>query len=250
MTRVKVTQLGVDDISLTELKTYLFERSTLPQVSIVNYANAHGCNVACRDKKFREVMGKADLVFCDGNGVMLGAKILGHALKERMTPPDWIDDFFIRCIRENKKVFFVGEPQETLDAFRAVLNQKHPDLKIAGFHHGYFTFDSDEEKALIHTLQETQPDFILTGMGMPKQEIWAERMRGCLSSGVILSTGALFKWYAGIEVRKRSFLTDHGFEWLCRLVQHPVQLFGRYVIGNSIFLMRIFIQKLSKGINH
>jgi N-acetylglucosaminyldiphosphoundecaprenol N-acetyl-beta-D-mannosaminyltransferase len=250
MRRLQITQLGVDDITLTELRQYLFEQSENSGVSVINYANAHGCNLACRNENFRAVMGKADLIFCDGNGVMLGANILGTPLKERMTPPDWIDDFFSRCILENKKIFFVGEPQQTLDVFRRVLGEKHPGLSIAGFHHGYFTFDSDEEKALIHTLQETRPDFILTGMGMPKQEMWAERMRGCLSSGVILSTGALFKWYAGIEVRKRSFLTDHGFEWLCRLVQHPVQLFGRYVIGNSIFLMRIFIQKLSKGINH
>ncbi len=247
MKRIQVTSLGVDNVTLSELLEHLFRMSREEGVSIVNYANAHGCNVASRNEKFREAMGKADLVFCDGNGVILGAKLLGTPLKERMTPPDWVDMFFRRCVKEEKSVYFVGEPLATLEKFLEKLAFLHPELKIAGAHHGYFSFDSDEERCLLKDLKSQKPDFILTGMGMPKQEIWAERIRDSLPQGVILSTGALFKWYAGVEIRKKSFLTDHGFEWLCRLVQHPVQLFGRYVIGNSVFLIRILIQKYFKS---
>jgi N-acetylglucosaminyldiphosphoundecaprenol N-acetyl-beta-D-mannosaminyltransferase len=80
-------------------------------------------------------------------------------------------------------------------------------------------------------------------MGMPKQELWAQRMVERLSPTVILATGAMFVWYTGTEIRKRNWLTDHGFEWLTRYVQHPVRHFRRYVLGNPLFLFRIVRQR-------
>lgn len=244
MSRIQVTALEVDNLSLDELIQRILEYAVRDAVSLVNYANAHGCNLACRNIAFRLVMLRAETVFCDGQGVVLGSRILGQPLKERMTPPDWIGRLYGECVRHEFRVFFVGEPQEILDTYLQKVQEEFPALEIAGGWNGFFEMGSFEEEMLIQQLVQSRPHLILTGMGMPRQEIWADRMRGRLPGGVILATGALFRWGTNGEHRNRSWWTDTGFEWLLRFVQHPIRHFKRYAIGNPIFLLRVFLQKM------
>jgi N-acetylglucosaminyldiphosphoundecaprenol N-acetyl-beta-D-mannosaminyltransferase len=54
-----------------------------------------------------------------------------------------------------------------------------------------------------------------------------------------LAVGGLFRWYTGTEHRGPRWLTDHGFEWLCRLVVQPRKVAGRYLVGLPRFAWRI-----------
>ena len=40
------------------------------------------------------------------------------------------------------------------------------------------------------------------------------------------------------------WLTDHGLEWLGRLIIEPRRLWRRYLIGNPLFLWRVLKQRL------
>jgi N-acetylglucosaminyldiphosphoundecaprenol N-acetyl-beta-D-mannosaminyltransferase len=42
-------------------------------------------------------------------------------------------------------------------------------------------------------------------------------------------------------------MTDHGFEWLSRLLAEPRRLWRRYIIGNPLFLWRILKQRFGLG---
>ena len=47
------------------------------------------------------------------------------------------------------------------------------------------------------------------------------------------------------ELRRASrWLTDHGLEWLGRLIIEPRRLWRRYLIGNPLFLWRVLKQRL------
>ena len=39
-------------------------------------------------------------------------------------------------------------------------------------------------------------------------------------------------------------MTDHGLEWLARLLIEPRRLWKRYLVGNPLFLWRIVKQRL------
>ncbi|MCP4541880.1 MAG: hypothetical protein GY832_32525 [Chloroflexi bacterium] len=39
-------------------------------------------------------------------------------------------------------------------------------------------------------------------------------------------------------------MTDHGLEWLGRLIIDPRRLWRRYLIGNPLFLWRVVKQRL------
>jgi N-acetylglucosaminyldiphosphoundecaprenol N-acetyl-beta-D-mannosaminyltransferase len=81
-------------------------------------------------------------------------------------------------------------------------------------------------------------------MGMPRQELWIERARGALPGCSFLAVGALFRWYTGIERRGPRWLTDHGFEWLCRLFVQPRKVARRYLLGLPRFAARVAWLKL------
>ena len=68
----------------------------------VAYANAHVLNCALSDERLRTFLNAADLCYCDGNGVRMGARLLGDTLPERMTGADWIWDLAWRAERRWK----------------------------------------------------------------------------------------------------------------------------------------------------
>ena len=73
----------------------------------VAYLNVHVANQASRHSDLKEFLQSVDLCYADGAGVVLGARLLGHELPERMTGADWVWDLAARC--EDRKSVGVGK---------------------------------------------------------------------------------------------------------------------------------------------
>ena len=114
-----------------------------------------------------------------------------------------------------------------------------PGLTVAGYHDGFFDVAGVENERIISEIAKSGADIIITGMGMPRQELWAWDAKPNLQKGVIIATGALFRWYTGYERRAPKWMTDTGLEWLARLATAPRRHFKRYVIGLPLFFWRI-----------
>ncbi len=244
MDKVNILGIPVDVIDRPELLQKIDELATTQGVSLVNNVNAHACNLACSDPEFLEILNASDVVFCDGFGVKLGARLLGKTLGERMTPPDWIDELFKLCIRKHYCIYFIGDTDKVVCAFSQAAKEKHPHLRIVGWHNGFFDLEKDGAARIANEIVRLKPDIILTGMGMPRQEKWAWRAKGRLGKGVIIATGALFRWYTGVEARAPRWMTENGLEWLARLSAGPRKHFKRYVIGLPLFYLRIMKQRV------
>ena len=65
-------------------------------------------NIASKNLWFRNFLNEANINFCDGIGVKLGAKLLGKEIQHRYTPPDWIDGLFRLCVKEKYSIFLLG----------------------------------------------------------------------------------------------------------------------------------------------
>jgi len=96
-------------------------------------------------------------------------------------------------------------------------------------------------------LRAARPDIILTGMGMPRQEYWADGMRASLDHGIFIAAGALFRWHTGRERRAPRWMCRIGLEWLHRLLTHPIRNFRRYVIGIPFFYGRLLLRRAPRG---
>jgi N-acetylglucosaminyldiphosphoundecaprenol N-acetyl-beta-D-mannosaminyltransferase len=122
--------------------------------------------------------------------------------------------------------------------------RRFPQLKIKGWHHGYFEKQGPENETVIRTIHDAAPDILLVGFGMPVQEDWIEMNRARLNVHAILPAGSLFDYMAGTKSIAPEWMANHGLEWLYRLMQEPGRLWKRYLIGNPLFFIRVLLQAI------
>jgi N-acetylglucosaminyldiphosphoundecaprenol N-acetyl-beta-D-mannosaminyltransferase len=246
--RVNVFGVGVDPVTVAELHARILGFVREGGHALVLHANVHGLNLCYRDPGLRSFFNAASLVFCDGSGVMLAARILGERIPERITYADWTWQLAAFAEREGLSLFFLGARPGVAEIAAVRLEERHPDLKIAGVHHGYFdwTVGAPENEAVVAEINAARPDLLLVGLGMPLQERWLMQNWDRLDARVALTGGAVFDYVSGELKRGPRVLTDNGFEWLARLLIEPGRLWRRYVVGNPIFLSRVLVQRLTK----
>ena len=238
----------MDPVTVAELHARILGFVREGGHALVLHANVHGLNLCYRDPGLRSFFNVASLVFCDGSGVMLAARILGERIPERITYADWTWQLAAFAEREGLSLFFLGARPGVAEIAAVRLEERHPDLKIAGVHHGYFdwTVGAPENEAVVAEINAARPDLLLVGLGMPLQERWLMQNWDRLDARVALTGGAVFDYVSGELKRGPRILTDNGFEWLARLLIEPSRLWRRYVVGNPIFLARVLVQRLTK----
>jgi N-acetylglucosaminyldiphosphoundecaprenol N-acetyl-beta-D-mannosaminyltransferase len=236
---VKINNIHVDEV-------LSFIQSTIDNnaQAVIAYVNIHALNLCYEIKWFRDFFNTCQLVFCDGVGVQLGAALLGQKIDHRFTPPDWIDRLCQFAAENNWPIYFLGAKPGVAELAAEKLVKSNPGLIIT-CHHGYFNHAGSENEAVIKKINDSGAKIVLVGMGMPRQERWIiENFHHTLSANVILPVGAMFDYVAGVVPRGPRWMTDHGFEWLSRLIIEPKRLWKRYLIGNPRFLWRVLKQRL------
>ena len=239
--RIDVLGVGVDPITVAELHAEVARLVRDSKLGLVLNVNAHCLNLCYEDRELRHALNSADVVFCDGAGVMLAARMLGSRIPVRITYAAWIWRLANFAAAEDFSLYFLGaRPGVAQEAARR-LRERYPGLRIVGDHHGYFDHSagSAENEAVLEEINATSPDILLVGLGMPRQEIWLTQNRHRLDAGVALTGGAVFDYVSGRVRRGPRLLTEHGLEWLARLIHEPRRLWRRYLIGNPLFLLRV-----------
>lgn len=237
--RVTLAHLKLHRVSRASLLDVLGEMVHSRQSAIVTNINVHAFNTAWQDLAFRRVINESELVFVDGFGITLGGRIAGIDTGERLTPADWIDDFLLRCRREAWPVFWLGDTDEVGEAFERHLATKHPDLILAGRHHGFFEKTGSESADVVSKINHSGARVLMVGMSMPIQEKWLAAHRAQLRPLLAISLGGLARIKTGHIRRGPRWMTDHGLEWLYRLCVQPAYTWRRYLIGNPLFLARV-----------
>jgi len=244
--RVVVLGVRVHSLTLTDLINCVMQVVASDQKVVIANVNAHALNLAFELPFLRGFFNDAEIVFCDGFGVVLAAYIMGKRPPERMTPPDWIWELARAAQSRNVSFYFLGARPGVADKAAQRLLQRFPTLRIVGVHHGYFdkSCASAENEAVIEGINAVKPNILLVGLGMPLQERWLMENLDRLEANVAFPVGALFDYLSGELPRAPRWVTDHGLEWLGRLVVEPRRLWRRYLIGNPLFLWRVLKQKL------
>jgi N-acetylglucosaminyldiphosphoundecaprenol N-acetyl-beta-D-mannosaminyltransferase len=215
--------------------------------AIAAYVNAHSLNLAHESPALRRFFNeRAAWVFCDGFGVKWGARLAGQPQPLRYTPPDWIDPLCCACAQRGLSIFLLGDKPETVEKAAHALQARHADLRIAGWQHGFFNKDagSAENDAVIQAINHAQPDVLLVGFGQPLQELWLDANWAGLNAPAALTVGALFSYVAGDVQRAPRWMTDHGLEWLGRLLIEPRRLWQRYLVGLPVFFARVLAARM------
>lgn len=88
--RVDVLGVGVDPLTVEELEAEVRRLARGAEHAVVLNVNAHCLNLAYHDAALRDYLDRADVVFCDGFGVRLAARLLGRRIPARITYADWM----------------------------------------------------------------------------------------------------------------------------------------------------------------
>jgi N-acetylglucosaminyldiphosphoundecaprenol N-acetyl-beta-D-mannosaminyltransferase len=205
----------------------------------VMYVNAHVVNQSRTTPGLGEALRSADLVYCDGYGVRLAARVLNMPVPHRMTGADWIWGLATLCELAGQPIYLLGSEPPIAREAAARLRQLHPRLDVVGAHHGFFGLDSPHNERVIEDINAHGPRIVLVGMGTPKQELWVDRYADRLDGAVVWTVGALFDYVSGRIPRAPRWLADNGFEWIFRLAIEPHRMWRRYLLGNPVFLSRV-----------
>ena len=246
--RVEILGVGVDRISADELRAELLRVVREGERALVMHVNAYCLNLAYRRPWLRETLNGADVVFCDGAGVALAARILGRPSLERFTHADEIWRLAEFAEEHGLSLFFLGARPGVAQKAAARLRERCPDLKIAGIRHGYFdkSVGSTEDEAVVAEINTVRPNILVVGFGMPLQELWLRENWDRLDADAAMTLGAIFDYVSGELRRGPRLLVDNGLESVARLVIEPRRLWRRYVVGNPLFLLRVLKQRFAR----
>ena len=247
--RVNVLGVHVSTLTVAELHEQIASTIRQQQKRLVLHVNVHGINLCHKFEWLRNFINQASIVFCDGSGVMLGARLLGHHIPERITYADWAWQLAAFAERNEFSIFCLGAKEEIIEEAVANLQNAYPSLKLFS-HHGYFdkAVESAENKRVIELINEVQPNMLLVGFGMPIQERWLCENWSNIDANIGLTGGAVFDYVSGNLQRAPSLILKMNMEWLGRLLIEPRRLAKRYLLGNPLFMWRIFKKLLKRRI--
>ena len=209
----------------------------------VYIVNAHTLNVACDQPDYRAVLNSGDVVFADGIGVRLAARLQGVRLSDNLVGTDLLPAFFKATADRAYRYFLLGGRPGTATRAVATLGHRFPGIRIVGHLDGY-SHASDTGR-IVSTINKAGPDMLLVGMGNPKQERWIAAHLPVLRVPLSIGVGGLFDHWAGHLRRAPRWIRAAGLEWTQILMQQPHK-WRRYILGNPMFVARIVRQRVDR----
>ena len=199
---------------------------------VLAFVNAHALNLATRQGRFARHLARSDLLLRDGSGLALLLRWQGLEPGRNMNGTDFIPRLLRACDGQALAVLGTRSPFVERGA-AAIARELMPHSRLLSAV-GY-----QSTAHYLALLRVFRPKVVLLAMGMPRQEEVAQALRAALGFPcLIVCGGAIVDFLAGRTPRAPAWLRRLGMEWLWRLAQEPRRLFGRYVIGNPLFLWR------------
>jgi len=205
------------------------------------FLNANSINLAAGQTSLRKVLSQSNKNFVDGSGMRLAARHAGIDLADNLNGTDMLPALCKKAIETGSALFLLGSKEGIAEKAGKALQARFEGLDIRGTHHGYFK--SDDE--IIERINNSGATILLVALGSPRQEEWLARNRHRLDCRCALAVGGLLDFYSGAIPRAPLWMRELGLEWVWRLMQEPKAKFNRYVIGNPIFLFRVYVLKQS-----
>jgi len=174
-----------------------------------------------------ELLKEVDVFTLDGIALTYLLNIVFKKKIIRKSPDfsSYFSDLFSCLEKTQKTLFFIGGNNEEILEFKSILIEKHPSLKIKGFTNGY----NLEELRLFKQIKDLNPDVVFLGLGTPKQELLAVKLKDKGFMGSCYVCGAFISQTAnkGIEYYPKIINKIH-LRWLYRIYKEP-KLFPRYL---------------------
>ncbi len=222
-----------------------------------------------KDKKFKNILNKADIAIPDGIGLLWASCFLGSKSKliyasalyyglllilfpktcqklisERITGTDLIMDIAQLCEQNKYSIFLLGATEGISEACALKLKKKYSNLKIAGTYSG--NPKQKYDKKIINIINKVEPSVLFVAYGHPKQEKWISRNLNSLDSvKLAMGVGGAFDFISGKIKRAPLLFRKTGLEWFWRVVREPWR-FNRILTATWRFMNEVIKYKLKE----
>lgn len=197
-----------------------------------------------RDPTLDEAVRSSDIINIDGMGVVWAGRVLGAEVPERVAGVDLFQALITWAAAEGEPVYLLGCRPEVIEVAARNLQRAHPDLVLAGWHHGYFWQD---EAAVVRRIAESGAKLLFVAITSPRKETFIEQWSEQLGVTFVMGVGGTLDIVAGKTKRAPRWIQRSGLEWLYRTAQEPRRLWRRYLDTNSRFAWMVLREVARRG---
>lgn len=233
--RFSIGKIVCDDVSFYDAVTIIGRLISDDRPHIVLTPNIAHCRQAAITPAVAEAYSKASLSTPDGWPVVRAIRGLGATrARGRVTGSDLAPELCTLPLR----VALVGGRDDSAVLAAEVLRQRNPHLVLSCTEVAPpdDLTDLERRNALVSRIANSNSDFIIVGLGVPKQEHLALDLHAVLDRGVIICAGATIDFLAGTVPRSPAWMRRIGAEWLHRMIRDPRRMVARYVLSLPYFL--------------
>lgn len=195
---------------------------------------------ALKNEKLKNVFDEAAIVIPESAGIHWAAKFLKTPLSEKIPGIDFMTALLKYAQQKNRSVFFLGAKEEVITKATEEIKKKFPDLKIAGFHNGYF-HETGTEQNVISQIKSSNAEILFAGLNTPFQEIWLNKNLEKLGVKIAMGVGGSFDVFSGKLRRAPKWMINLNIEWIFRVAQQPWRIVR--IIKLFSFALKIFKEK-------
>ena len=241
--RVNVLGVGISVLNLQTALTAIAAAVRERRKGYLCITGVHGVMEAQDDPAFKNILNAALLCTPDGMPMVWAGKLAGHREMGRVYGPDLMLDVCAWSETSGAKHFFYGGADGVAELLARQLQEKFPQLKIAGTYTPPFRrLMADEEKQLAAQITTAAPDILWVGLSTPKQEKFMAEYLPKLDVTLMVGVGAAFDFHSGRVRQAPRWMQRSGLEWFYRLCSEPRRLGKRYLRNNPLFLLKSFGQ--------
>ena len=238
--------ISIDNVNIDEAgeRTKQLIEYSNKTCKMVVAPNTEFIMMAQKDKEFYDILRGADLATPDSVGVMIGGKKQGKPFKERIPGQAYFRKVLEIGEKEGWTFYFLGGKGDVPYLASENVKKIYPNIKIAGYHEGFF--ENDSEESVIEEINKLEPNVLFVAMGAPIQEKWIANHKNELKCDLAAGQGGTFDYEAGKIKRAPKFVQKLGIEWFWRLILQPTRIIRMMAL--PIYLIKItFTKDITKG---
>ncbi len=172
---------------------------------------------ARNDHAFGDVVRRGHVHICDGMGTALAVRLIQGWRIPRITGVGLFLKLVATAEQEGLRIFLLGAKPQSNEKAREVLREKHPSLRTAGWHHGYF----EDAATMVAQINDSGADMLFAALGSPHQEKWLSEHLEAIQVPFCMGVGGSFDVLSGEVKRAPEFFQRTGTEFLYRLIREP-----------------------------
>lgn len=249
--KVDLFGLRVSLTNYVELVHQITSAAKKRHKAVVTCHAVHAIIETTRHTELLRNANRFQVVAPDGQPVRWALNLMyGARLPDRVYGPELTLKICEAAATANLPVYFYGGTQTVVEKLARNLKEKFPGLEIAGLESPPFRELTNQEATdTVERINQSGARIVFIGLGFPKQDVFAAEHQDKLQA-VQVCVGAAFDFHAGEKPMAPVWMQNAGLEWCFRLFQEPARLWKRYLVTNSIFLLRFFTQVIPVALSN